>query len=264
MVIGGTGGVAWLLGYKSAKLPAWPVWLFAATALIGLCLLLTAARASMQDGHAAELRAVTARLQAVADGDDGDPFRTPQERRMYEAHYSKLAEREGKVKEAVTAEIEALASLTTDIQATSLARFPQPQFWFPAAMATAARQRLRGSDDPRLRITEGSISAGYPMVSGVSAPQISWGSSPIWVPLLASSAANTTQSELDAKVDEVHQWFADIRDTEHALVYRDAVRNTLARRNELARAIAKLDGRAVERNRKCLTCRPIRAWQVWR
>jgi hypothetical protein len=257
MVIGAAVAIPHLFGREA-------IWAFVALFVLGVVLVISAIGSRINPAHAEELRAITARLQAVADGDDGDPFRTERERRIYEAHYRRLVEREVAVKAAVVAEAGALSALSTKILTAAQARFPRPEFWFPQDIASKARQRLQGSADHRREIAEGNISAGRPMVSGVTSPQISWGSSPIWVPLSASPAAKATDAELDAKIDDVRAWFAEARDSEAGRVYRDAVLNTRARRTELARAVAKLDGRAVERGRKCTTCRPIRKGQFWR
>jgi hypothetical protein len=121
--------------------------------VLGLLLAATALSSDIKPEHDEELRTITARMQAVADGDDGEPFRTEQERRRYGAHYRRLVEHEAAVKTAVAAETQAFDAVATEISTTARTAFPrstsQPE-WFPGDMISNARRRLRGSDDALL------------------------------------------------------------------------------------------------------------------
>jgi integrase len=78
MVIGATVGAAWVLGHRAEMLPFWPVWVFVAVFAVGVLFVASAARAEIDPGHVAELRAVTGRLLDVANGGDSEPYRSAQ------------------------------------------------------------------------------------------------------------------------------------------------------------------------------------------
>jgi hypothetical protein len=265
MVIGATVGVTWLFGHKAEKLPFWPVWVCVAMFVVGVLFVASAARAEIEPGHVAVLQAVTGRLLDVANGSDGDPFRSTHERDNYQAHHRQVVERESAVKGTVAAEAGAWEELTVAVATAAQARFPQAEFWFPGAIVERSLQLFLGSDDPRLEVGEHALTISRGMADGRQLPpSIAWSQLVVWTPLMASADANATDQDVGVKIEDVRAWLRGVRDSEVARVYREAVLNTRARRNELRRAGERLTGRAVGRKWGCTDCHPIRGWELWR
>ncbi len=265
MVIGATVGATWMLGHKTEKLPFWPVWIFVVAFVVGILFVASAARAEIEPGHRADLQVVTSRLLDLANGGDGDPYRSSHERDNYQAHHKRPVERESAIKSAATAEADAWEALRVAATTTATTSFPQAAFWFPGAILERSLPLFHGSGDPRLEIGEHAFRIGRGMADGRQLPPaVVWSDLVVWTALSASAEAAATDAQVEVRIEEVRAWFRGVRDSEVARVYRDAVLSSRARRNELREAAEGLTGRAVGRKWGCTDCHPIRAWEFWR
>lgn len=261
MVIGATVGAAWLFGHKSEKLPFWPVWVFVTVFVLGVASVMSSGRSGMEPEHAANLRQIAGRVA----NDNPEPYGTPQARQMFEAHYRRTVQLSAVRSETGMAEENAWTALAREVNVSAHERFPQSDLWQIGGIVTVARATLKDKD-ARVKVTREQFRHGQAWTMGrMSPPQVSWGSHIVWWALEATPEAEITDGALESRIDAIRAWYGEMSVSQEAVVYRDAIWNTRARRNELDGEMAPLmHGAAIRWSHKCLICRPRKWWEFWR
>jgi len=266
-------GAAWLLGYKAAHLPFWPVWVFAAIAAIGalsfsvgLALWALGGLHHLPASHAQMVDNIARRAQPLIDQDQVAVWHTETERQMLTAHRERVVATVEEVGARVADRNAAGAQLDAEIRSSAGGTFPADGFWQVAALRNRAATLLRGQQEP---VTlEGTNAIRWQRVTprpGMTVPEVVWGQIVVWWPLAASPEASSTDEELEARTDTVSDWFGDVSSCEAASEYRDALRNLSSARARLNAALDPvMDLVPIRWSRRCPACNPKRRWQFWR
>lgn len=260
MVVG-----AGVLSIKSLDLPQLAVAVFLAALFVfggwftlAALFALPPARPAPTGEHATHVR----RLVELAVG--GGQFEAGEStRRILSAHYPRISRAHEAVEGAARGETGAWDHLMQEV-ATGVQRF-DGAFWERGGIYAEARQRLR-DQATRIPLAEGTLTHLRNVSrGGKSLPQVNWGSHVVWWPTESSPEADASDAELDAKAQEVREWFEEVSESEGARAYRDAILNARTHRARLATAAEPvLLGIEVRSSLKCEVCNPKRSWQVWR
>lgn len=174
MTAGGAAAIPWYLAYRASKPPTvslWPVFVFAAVALVGVCFLvaghagLPPAMPAIEPDHAASLRAAARRVDVLSQGGAESPFGDEFERREFTAHYRRAQPSVGDVLRTAAAEDAAWQQVRQTVSAAASARFPSTAYWHAQNIAARTLERLRDQGyEVKLRYDEFQITE--PMVEG--------------------------------------------------------------------------------------------------
>jgi hypothetical protein len=186
------------------------------------------------------------------------------ERRILNAHYPRISRAHEAVEGSAQAQTGSWDQLMQEITTVVVQRFAGP-LWERGGIREEAKLRLH-DQTTRVELTDGAFAhVRVPSTSGKPLPQVNWGSHIVWWATGSSPEADASDAELDAKAQEVREWFGEVSESEAARVYRDAILNVRAHKTELATAAEPvLLGAEVRFSRKCEVCNPKRSWQVWR
>lgn len=268
ITFGGAGVVGWLLGYKAAELPLWPIWIFGAALLVGVFLGTAAVLGlppsghDLPPGHEEQLRQIVTRVRGLSDQDNISPYHTDYERKMFEAHYPRLHQKQEVVRRAAAEESNAWATLSAEIPALATQRFPPREFWTPNAFVEVARWRLKDQAGV-IELAEDEIECTRGTVEGQEQPPtLSWRGNILWWPTRESAEARRSDAELAQMVVTVREAFAQLSDSEAAKVYRDALLEVREYRSELATELVPiLHHEQIRWCRRCPICRPNEHWR---
>jgi hypothetical protein len=261
MVVG-----AGVLGIKALHLPQVAVVVFLGVLLVFGAWLTAAAlfafppaRPAPPGNHAKHVRRL---VELAASG--GRFEAGSSERRMLNAHYRRISRAHEVVEGSAQAETEAWDQLMQEVTAAVVQRFDGP-LWQRGGIREEAQLRLH-DQTTRVELTDGAFSHIRVLsTSGKPLPQVNWGPHIVWWATGSSPEADASDVELDAKAQEVREWFGEVSESEAARVCRDAILNVRTHKTELATAAEPvLLGAEVRFGRKCEVCNPKRSWQVWR
>jgi len=236
-----------------------PTVLFVVVFIAGVLLIASAARSGMNPEHVAHVRRL---VELAASG--GQFEAGGSERRILNAHYRRISRAHEAVEGSAQAEAGAWDQLMQEVTAAVVQRFDGP-LWQRGGIREEAQLRLH-DQMTRVELTDGAFSHIRVLsTSGKPLPQVNWGPHIVWWATGSSPEADASDVELDAKAQEVREWFGEVSESDAARVYRDAILNVRTHRTELATAAEPvLLGAEVRFSRKCAVCNPKRSWQVWR
>jgi hypothetical protein len=221
--------------------------------VLGLLLVLTAvgglrrAAIPIEPNHQAQLRTIAERAQT------DDPYRTAQERQMFNAHFPDIAATRDALTAATENEAASWESLRSYVLETLLERFPDGEFWNKSGLRAVAEHKLKlKAERPELdpmEIQTRRIRTG----GALDPPRLAWRDYVVW----ERDADMATDAELAAKQDTIRGWFEDLVDSDPAQEYRRALKERRRLHDRLAADLEPVLHLApIQTSRDCTICRP--------